>query len=665
MKRTSIFWLLFSASHFCYADINQDNTYVEHLVVSGTKTPKLLSNSPVSVNVIEGHTLGQITHGTLAQALDFIPSVVVTRSVKAGYNVQMQGFDSEHVLVLLDCQPLISPAGSSVDLDQISALQIDRIEVIKGASSVLYGSAAMGGVINVITKEDEGEMTSLTYELGSYANNALTGTRHATTADPVSQLVNVSTSQVLGDWRHQLTLLHSQDAGFDYDEESAKQDAANLDKTFLNLTSSLEVGGVNSLFKYRYLTESKEKVTDLIPNRTNYFFYISDVEQHQLDARFNPNDRNWAVNSRYIKHDETSGQTNGLRETKISLAEIDGIKTWQFGDVTPESKQDKGAELVVGGSLHSDTLQQEKPISGSVEIDDKQRTSIESYGQLNWITKSYQLLFGIRGQEDSDFGFHSATRIGGLVNFGNKRVPLKLRLGLGQGYRVPDLKERYYEFDHSNLGYMVLGDNSLKPERAETFNLSLNYRSPLFNDEASYNLELSGHFAQTQDMITTVNDAELSADKGLSISRYANVESADIYGFDLSTELAFDAFAIQFNYSYLDSQDETGRRLENRPRHQLKANFNLDIASIDANAILYLVHQADEVLPSDYLIAKVDRYSLVNFRFNQRLNQELNWHLSLNNLFDEHQSPDANRLRQFDPRPVSSREVRLGLQYRF
>ena len=76
------------------AQIAPDRSQTEHIVVTGTRTAKLLSDSPVLVDVINGETIAKISHGTLAQALNYIPGVVVKRSVKDGYNIQMQGFRS-------------------------------------------------------------------------------------------------------------------------------------------------------------------------------------------------------------------------------------------------------------------------------------------------------------------------------------------------------------------------------------------------------------------------------------------------------------------------------------------------------------------------------------------------------------------------------------------
>lgn len=628
---------------------------VEHIVVSGTKTAKLLSNSPVLVNVIDGETLKALSQSTVARVLDFIPGVVVERSVKDGYKVQMQGFDSKHVLILVNGQPLISPAESSVDLDQISASDIERVEVVKGAASVLYGSAAMGGVINIITKTNQGQFASVFYEAGSYLNNNVDS--------GVSNLTNMKAgTQWLG-WQHNIKVQIVEDAGFQYDENKVQQDAANLDKTFIQYAANKDVGKFNTRVSYQFFDELKERVTGTIPGQSGYTYYTSDVSQHQLDVNLSPSDNNWKVNARYIRHDETSGRTGSLRDAVIQLGELEGLKVWQHGNLNPKTDNISGSETVMGFSAHFDSLEQTK--AGTAEITCDSRNSIESYAQYNYVTRKYQTLAGIRAQKDSDFDFHSAIRLSGMAKLGSANAPITVRIGAGQGYRVPDLKERCYRFDHSNLGYMVLGNENLTPEESDTLTASITYNTSLFSGNADYSVELNSHYSDTNDLIATVTDAEQSADTGLDISVYQNIENAKIHGFDVSNELTFNHWITQLNYSYVDSKDDQDERLKDRPRHQVKLNFGYEFSDWDLESLIYLIYQADEEVPTSYVGVENNEYTIVNFTVNQFITRNLQWNLAFNNIFDVHRSNKALTSGKFDARPASSRELRLGLEYKF
>ncbi|MDO6719935.1 TonB-dependent receptor [Psychrosphaera sp. 1_MG-2023] len=638
---------------------NNATPYVETLVITGTRTAKLLSDSPVSVDVIERDTLKLVTQGTLAQALEFIPSVVLERSVKDGYTVKMRGYGSKHIAVLLNGQPLISPANGAVDLDQISAHNIERIEVIKGAASVLYGSSAMGGVINIITTEDVEPVTQIRTEIGIYdANDEVS----------VDNLLHTTTLSNIGrmdDWQHQISLQHVSDPGFDLTPADVQQDSGELTKNFAKAAISKSFSVVDFSLSYDFLNESKNKITAKVPGQSNLIYYVSDVEQHQLGAGLSAFDNHWHLKSRFISHDETSGRSNSIRDAQITLGQLEGLYSLQHGKVRPQFDSEYGGEVVFGFATNFDKLDQVKPADNSIEVANESRSSVELYSQYNFIKSDHQYLLGIRSQYDSDFGMHTALRLSAMFDVEVAGLPLKVRGGYGQGYRVPDLKERYYVFDHSNLGYKVLGNEDLKPEQSDSYNLSVDYTGAVFNRSADLQLSFDLHYSETKDLIATREDAQMSQAQNLSISQYKNIEKSTIEGFDISAELRFLNWNSQLNYSYVDAVDQSGKRLEARPRHQVKANIGYDLHSLDVQTLLYAVYQADEVTPDDYVDAAVDGFTTLNFSLNHTITSNLQWHLSLLNLTDEHRDNQLIDLGYFDPRPVSSRTIKVGVNYQF
>jgi len=635
----------------------KNSSETDLIVISGTRTAKLLSDSAVDITVINGDTLAQVSQGTVAQALNFIPGVVITRSVKDGYNIQMQGFDSDHVLVLVDSQPLISPSGSSVDLDQISSSNIEQIEVLKGAASVLYGSSAVGGVINIITKKQSEDLTKVSYEISSYQGNEIEGKK-------LNHLAKINLSTTIFDWQTSADILVIDDAGFDYQQTTVKQDAASLDKHFVNLSASKNITTIDTKLGYQYFKEDKERASSSIPGQSSVISYLSNVEQQQLNLSFADELQMWKLNTRYIEHNETSGQSNSTRETQISLAEIDGQRVWAFD-------QD---EVVAGFVLHQDKLDQFKPSDiestnagtvNVVEINDKARESAEAYVQGNWQLAKHQILAGVRVQHDSDFGWHHAMRLNGLVNLSERDNEIQWRMGIGESYRVPNLKERFYVFDHSNLGYMVLGSSSLTPETAVSLTSSFSYNTSIFKGNADVALQLSAHYSDTDNLIDTVLDSEKSAESGLSVFTYENIANAKISGLDISIDVLLNQWRYQLNYSYLDSENESGSRLTARPRHQIKSNIYYNFEQQDINLIAYLVYQADEAIPSGYSKTYSNHSLLLNIAVNQQLTSSFSWRFGIDNILDEHKNNEAVANGEFDVRPISSRKITAGISYQF
>lgn len=638
----------------CGCFVNQAiSSTMEQIVVTGSRSTIGQSDSPVSIDVITAAQLQKLSHGTLAGALNYIPGVVAKRNAKDGYTIQMQGFDENHVLVLMDSQPLISPTGSAVDLDQIGVVDIERIEVLRGAASVLYGSAAMGGVINIITRKKSKNHLKVKYQSSSYTQNNIE-------SSGIGHQLQLDASQNIMGWQGSLSVQKIEDSGFDYDPDTVSQSAPSTDKRFLNLGLSKQFGNSYGLrLKARYFSDDKQKERYAIPGQASGISYLSEVEQWQYDLALNQGEV-WRVQGRYINHLETSGDSNSLRDADIKLVEIDSQYLWIIADL----------EWVSGFVLHTDELYQikraaEEGVSGTAEIDDKARDSVEAYTQLSWQIDEHEVLAGIRAQHDSEFGWHNAARVNALFNFAEtQRQQWKVRMGVGQSYRVPTLKERFYIFDHSNLGYMVLGNDQLDPETAVSTNLEVTYLRQLGDSNQHLSFSANVHYARAKDFIETVTDVEASAESGLLISRYSNVEQAALKGIDLTANLAWGKVDYQLSYSYLHATDHSGGHLSDRPTHQVKANLDWQLP-LDIHGLIYFVYENGSYPTAQQLGVEKDDWSSLNLSLSQRFTQNWHWVAGVDNVFDNHLNTDAVAAGLLDVRPLSSRRVFVGISYQF
>lgn len=349
-----------------------------------------------------------------------------------------------------------------------------------------------------------------------------------------------------------------------------------------------------------------------------------------------------------------------MRDADIKLAEIDSQYLWNISEI----------ELVSGFVLHRDELYQVKQASeegalGTVEIDDKARDSIEGYSQLSWQIDDHEVLAGIRAQHDSEFGWHSAARINALFSLvESQQQQWQLRMGVGQSYRVPTLKERFYIFDHSNLGYMVLGNDQLDPETAVSTNLEVTYLNQLNSSKQQLSLSVNAHYARAKDFIETVTDVDASAASGLLISCYSNVEQAVMKGLDLSAKLSLGKVNYQLSYSYLHATDHSGEHLSDRPTHQIKANLDWQFP-FDIHGLIYLVYENGSYPTEQQVGVEKDAWSSLNLSLSQSLNKNWHWVAGVDNVFDNHQNTDAIAAGLLDVRPLSSRRVFAGISYQF
>ncbi len=147
---------------------------IEQLVVTATRTQHFVKNVPVRTEVITSKAIENKNATNLYQALEGTPGVRVENQCQASNftMVRMQGLGAEHTQILIHGQPMYSGLAGVYGLQQLSTVDVDKIEVVKGAGSALYGSGAVAGAINIVTKEPsfEPELT-LDIQAGSYGTN--------------------------------------------------------------------------------------------------------------------------------------------------------------------------------------------------------------------------------------------------------------------------------------------------------------------------------------------------------------------------------------------------------------------------------------------------------------------------------------------------------------
>jgi len=158
-----------------YAATPEDNSQqfdLDTIVVTATKTAKNIKEVPASVSVITAEDLAKANIKTLDQALQYVPGMYVKESQgMMGTKISLRGMTQSQVLVLMDGIPLNNGYSGGANWGNIPIAMIERVEVLKGSFSSLYGSNAMGGVINIITKTDVKPQTIVT---GGFGENGTT-----------------------------------------------------------------------------------------------------------------------------------------------------------------------------------------------------------------------------------------------------------------------------------------------------------------------------------------------------------------------------------------------------------------------------------------------------------------------------------------------------------
>ncbi|MGQ7843656.1 TonB-dependent receptor plug domain-containing protein [Granulosicoccus sp. 3-233] len=650
----------------CTVHSNTDPMVLDTMVITGTRTERKLLDVPVRTEVINREALESSHARDLSEALQHQPGLLLKDiHGKSGKEVWLQGLDSDRVLILIDGKPVSASSGSTVDLTQIAIADVDRIEIVKGAVSALYGSAAMGGVINVITRQPDAPLAyQLQLDTGSHGDKRLPGNslldqRH------VSAGFSASRAQFDGSFS-----LDIRDAdGFDLDPSSYSFGGDRGSK--INLVGTLGM----KLDEYRRLEYSSSWYEEDV-SRDFSTFTPGQGDILKLDAeyatRFNQtlSWRSELAGGRSLKAFLMSEQfEDTTRQDVVSTSLLDqkreaNIETFK-AEVQFDMPFGQNQQWTMGAALFDSRLQQQQErAEGSrfLQIDEIVPGADHQNGEFFvqnsvFAGEHWEFLPGLRWQQDSDFGSHVAPKINVLYvpQFLSSLNP-RLRFGLGSGYRVPNLKERYFLFDHSANGYVVLGNTELEPEESDSLQLG-------FEMSASRTTrgEIAVFYNRFRNLITTSIDAEASAGQQLQVYRYSNVDAATTRGVELNlAQRLSDRLSVDAAYTWLLATDSaTGLDLTRRPEHQVDIALNWTLPGLRSTASLKAAWQSHEYVDADNEI-RSPGYATLGLRFNQPVGRRFKWFAGIDNLLDEHQDPD-NAGQDF--RPSEGRYIYSGLRY--
>lgn len=652
--RKNLFSLLFIA-HF----IEAEEIALEPVTVySGTKTEKLFEEAPVKTEVISSKQIEEIHARDVAEALKYMPNLSIKETHgKQGQSVWMQGVNSDRVLILIDGEVMTSPTGSTVDISQISTSDIEKIEIIKGAASALYGSQAMGGVINIITKNPKSGLKNTLWltggsygdkNAGDYGSYNFRG-NHSYADDAHELLVDYS---VLKDDGVKL-----QDG---YSTDLPKQDQVNLNAKYTYKTDN-----ANWYITPRYYGEK----TDSLFQEYNPPFII-DGQKIETSEKY----RLSMGTDMFFGEDIL--KVSAMMEQYVSDTDIDYVDTSYLEQTRNLDSTLKQAQiqydktvfethlLTLGGNFTQESMEQSNLKNNGTSIieipeltNDAKRSNNELFFQDDWfVSDSFEVLPGVRYQYDSDFGAYISPKIALFkhINIDDKRI--NFRLSYGNGYKVPTLKERFFIFDNSIYGYKLIGNPDLKPEESTSFQFSTEVIQ-----KGVYSLAINLFNNKISNLITTTRDTGLSVSEGLEVYNYQNIDAALTRGVEVEWNKTMNEFwQLNGGYVYLYAKDETtDLYLTERPEHQFTLSTTLSYASYVG--FLGARWESEEYVDLANTIVSPSK-NIIDIKLTKHVTPVLDFYGGVNNLLDEHRDPNDFIS---DLRTKSPRYVYLGVKYTF
>lgn len=443
---------------------------LSEVVVTGTRTPKTLKDVPVLTRVISQKDI-QKTDATNIQDLlqTEMPGVEFSYAMNQQVNMNLSGFAGQSVLILVDGERLAGETMDNVDFTRLSMADVERIEIVRGAASALYGSNAAGGVINIITRKAK-EPWTLHLD-GRYGEHN-------------QQRYNAAFGISKGIFSNNLTFSRTSMDNYEVQNRGTDPQTSTFtevygdntinvaDRMRFDLTKNFHLTG-----KLQYFRRTMDRVLDSQERYRDYQagtkaeWQITGKDYLEASYNFDQYDKSDYLRTRQLDVRKYSNVQNSFRMLYNH--------TFRQADI-----------LTIGADYLYDYL-----MNTNLDEGVHRQQSFDVFAQYDWrINSKWELLGALRYDYFSDGNMSRVTPK--LSARWNPIRRLTLRASYGMGFRAPTLKEKYYNFDMAGI-WIVEGNHSLNPELSHNITLGAEY------NYKGYSFTLGGNYNRVKNRITT------------------------------------------------------------------------------------------------------------------------------------------------------------------
>lgn len=589
---------------------------VEKIVVTATRTPERIGETGRLVDVITSDTIEDMQADTIADVLTHLNSISISNYGGPGAlkTVRMRGSTASQVLVLVDGRPINSPRDGEVDLSAIPVDNIDRIEVLRGPASGLYGSSALGGTIHIITKRPpkEGQATDISSSFGTFR----------------TYQERLNHGRKIKNFGYFFSSGYTRSEGIRDNSEFDANDASL--RMEYDLTESQKIS-VNTGF-YRSLAGAPGLLSSV------------DLDDRQR-AKKSFVDANWALSldpdtnfslkfyHNYDRLEFTENTAGSIFDTAFKK-DIHTTKTRGI-DLQADKRFNERWRAVAGANYVTNT-------NDSTTAAKHRYTVLAGYidNEFNFSEK-FETHMGVRLDRYSNFGLQASPSANALYRLNDKN---QLHGLIGRSFRAPTFNDLYWPDDGWSRG-----NPNLKPEKGTTGELGLKTQ---FHDRFSTDLTYFRSFYE--DLIQWAPE---SADP-LAAWTPSNVSSAVIEGVELQGRFSVtDDIALSAGYTYQSAKnDKSHKFLIYQPKH--KAVFSLEHknilgwkAGLNGQWTGLRYHDAANTV-------KLDGYFTLGIQASKKWKCGLTYFLSIQNALNR----QYESIRDY---PVAGFDLTSGLKYEF
>ena len=553
---------------------------VQEVVVTGTGTRHLLKNAPVQTEVISRKMLDSYGGKSLEDILSGLTASFAFSEGDMGSQMQLGGLGNSYILILIDGKRIHGDVGGENDLGLIDPQNIEKIEIVKGAQSALYGSDAMAGVINIITKKHR--------QKGLYVDNSTQYGTHNDLRQHNTLALNY------GKWSSQTNFQLQRNDGWqntaeEYAEAMVLTDSKNMTvNKFRNWqiaehltfqpTKKIELYADGTYYKKDIMRprDGKHASCDVYTYDLHYNNASASVggkwklggkgslqDYVTLDVDWNMHAYYYKYTARHYDYVFLEGEEFGDQNGEwFSVPMYPGQQKLQsnqqrvMGQLKGIFHLPYNNTINAGAEYRYDHLKAPERTEKGTASDWTTAVYVQDeFNKLSWLN----ITAGLRLVDNQNFGFRLTPKVSAMASWGGWRF----RLGWSQGFKTPTVKELYYRYLHvmGSSTFFNLGNTKLDPQTSNYWSANVEYRGDKLT------ASVTGYINKLDNMIALVNVPVGEIPAGITTAymgdgsdnvqarMYKNMDDARTCGVDVTLGYKFTKeLSMTAAYSYLDTE---------------------------------------------------------------------------------------------------------------
>ena len=616
---------LFAVSLILTVNANAQDITLDNIVVSTTSlgSQKKVDDVQASIQVIDKKTIEKSNSRSLPQLLGQAVGLTVNDGGSTSW-LKIRGFSEDHTLILVDGLRRTGKYGS-FDLSSVQLEDVQRVEIVRGPMSTLYGADAIAGVVNIITKKKP---------LKDYTKlSILTGTAQNHERDTL--ITKISGTKTYDSISHNYSIELREKDSYRLDKSQSDTDLRNESRQFINYGHTIDINDNTILNnKLEYSRQDDDGIRS-----TTYKTYEKE-NRYQVSSNLNYTNDDYIIDSSI---------SYGYSDTKVdrgSGKETTDYKQLEFNNYFRHFTSDNMINIAGLGYKHDD-------IEVSMYTQSATRDNVFALLQNEYnITDSLTSNLGIRYDNFSDFGSTINPKASLMYKFSD----VTLRTSYGEAFKAPSFTNMYSHFTRGRPGRIsdISGNPDLKPEESKTYEFAFAY------NKNNFDFEVVHHRTKLDNLI---NSYISSVAGTTSYYTYKNIDKARIDGTELSLAYKFNnGFSVNTSVEHLNTKDEsTGERLTGSAKVTYKMNVSYEYDKYTA----YLnVQRFNNYYGSNENRVNVNSdYTSADLKLDYRYSKNTTFYIGVDNIQDK-QMPYNMTLRG-TPNDPGERFYYTGLVYTF